>query len=78
MDYTIRVVKTKVLISFAVTVKLICPYVFAYAKSLFSHYAAHIAKSTKLSTNTKYVESPEYKAFSFHMLHVLSNEIKTL
>ena len=35
-----RVAKTKALISFAVTVKLICVFVFAYAKSLFSHDAA--------------------------------------
>ena len=36
-----RVIKTKALISFAVTVKLICIFVFAYAKSQFSHEAAH-------------------------------------
>ena len=36
-DCTIRVAKTKALISFAVTVKLICGFVFAYAKSQFSH-----------------------------------------
>ena len=41
MDCTIRVVKTKALISFAVTAKLICVFVFAYAKSQFSHDAAH-------------------------------------
>ena len=29
--------KTKALISFAVTAKLICVFVFAYAKSRFSH-----------------------------------------
>ena len=33
--------KTKALISFAVTAKLICAFVFAYAKSQFSHNAAH-------------------------------------
>ena len=32
--------KTKALISFAVTAKLICVFVFAYAKSRFSHDAA--------------------------------------
>ena len=31
-----RVAKTKALISFAVTAKLICVFVFAYAKSRFS------------------------------------------
>ena len=34
------VAKTKLLISFAVTAKLICVFVFAYAKSRFSHDAA--------------------------------------
>ena len=34
--------KTKALISFAVTAKLICVFVFAYAKRWFSHNAAHI------------------------------------
>ena len=36
--------KTKALISFAVTEKLICVFVFAYAKSRFSHDAAHTVK----------------------------------
>ena len=40
-DCTIRVAKTKALISFAVTAKLICGFVFAYAKSRFSHNEAH-------------------------------------
>ena len=39
---TICVAKTKALISFVVTAKLICVFVFAYAKSWFSHVAAHI------------------------------------
>ena len=32
------------LISFAVTAKLICVFVFAYAKSRFSHDKAHITQ----------------------------------
>ena len=40
-DCTIRAAKTKTLISFAVTLKLICFFVFAYAKSPFSHNEAH-------------------------------------
>ena len=36
------VAKTKALISFAVTAKLICAFVFAYAKCLFSHDTAHL------------------------------------
>ena len=39
---TICVAKTKALISFAVTAKLVCVFVFAYAKSRFSHNEAHI------------------------------------
>ena len=34
--------KTKALISFAVTAKLICVFVFACANSRFSHDAAHM------------------------------------
>ena len=37
----IYVAKTKVLISCTVTAQLICAFVFAYAKSKFSHDAAH-------------------------------------
>ena len=33
MDCTIRIAKTKALISFAVTAKLICVFVFAYANN---------------------------------------------
>ena len=35
------VAKTKALISYIVTEQLICTFVFAYAKSRFSHDAAH-------------------------------------
>ena len=41
-DFTTCVAKTKALISFAVTVKLIYVLVFAYAKNRFSHDAAHM------------------------------------
>ena len=39
--------KTKALISFAVTAKLICAFVFAYADCWFSHAAAHMMKFVK-------------------------------
>ena len=39
---TIHIVKTKALISFAVTAKLISDFVFAFAKSRFSHEGAHV------------------------------------
>ena len=38
----IQVAKTKALISFVVTTKLICAFVFKYAKIQFSHIAALI------------------------------------
>ena len=37
-----HVAKIKALISFAVTVKLICVFVFAYAKSHFSYDPTHM------------------------------------
>ena len=39
---TISVAKTKAMISFAVTAKLVCAFVFAYADRWFSHAAAHL------------------------------------
>ena len=39
----LHVVKTKELISFAATAKLICTFVFGYAKRLFSHDAAQLS-----------------------------------
>ena len=41
---TIHVAKTKALISFAVTAKLICVFVFAYADCWFSHAAAQLVR----------------------------------
>ena len=41
-DCTISIAKTKALISFAVTAKLICVFDFEYAKSRFSHNKAYI------------------------------------
>ena len=38
--------KTKALISCAVTAQLICVFVFAYAKSRFSHDEAHMSVSS--------------------------------
>ena len=42
---TIRVAKTKTLISFAVTAKLICVFVFAYADCWVSHEVAHFIEA---------------------------------
>ena len=42
MNCTIPVAKTKALISFAVSAKLIRAFVFSYADCSFSHEAVHI------------------------------------
>ena len=54
MDCTIRVAKTKALISFAVTAKLICAFVFAYAKSRSSHTRLNVYLVVSV-----FVETPE-------------------
>ena len=41
-DCTIHLAKTKVLVSFSVTAKLICVFVFAYGKKPVSHDVAQI------------------------------------
>ena len=41
-DCTIRVAKIKALVSFDLTAKLICVFVFAYANSRFPYDAAQI------------------------------------
>ena len=57
--------KTKALISFAVTAKLICVFVFAYAKIRFSHVAAHIIVlcSTVLNVDYKLLIRLSYTHF---------------
>ena len=51
MYCTIRVAKSKALISFAVTAKLICVFVFAYAKGRFSHNEAQIMKAYEIGSS---------------------------
>ena len=55
---TTYVVKTKALISFEVTVKLICVFVFAYAKSRFSHDTALFFSVQSSITNYKLLLKP--------------------
>ena len=50
-DCTIYVEKTKVPISCAVTAHLICIFVFAYAKSRFSHDAAQLSSLENVDSN---------------------------
>ena len=51
--------KTKVLISFAVTAKLICAFVFASAKVQFSHNAAHLSNGPCHETTCKQLSHME-------------------
>ena len=54
----IHVVKTKALIRIAVTAKLICVFVFAYAKIGFSHVAAHNVLDDSDQQSKKYFKTP--------------------
>ena len=57
--------KKKALISFAVTGKLICVFVFAYAKRLFSHDAAQFLPL-------------EFYSTSYSMIFLLLRSLKTV
>ena len=48
---SIYIVKTNALISCTVTMHLICPFVFAYAKRKFSHDPAHILPNLTISAS---------------------------
>ena len=56
MNCSIYVAKTKALISCAVTVQLICVFVFAYAKSRFSHDVAQLICSTSVGPDSSVYE----------------------
>ena len=45
------------LISFAVTANVICVFVFAYAKSRFSHDTAHIFSETLLFSDRNFIKN---------------------
>ena len=60
--------KTKALISFAVTAKLICVLVFAYAKSRFSHDEAHFIHCDPVHTILI------IKAFCLQSIGALTND----
>ena len=56
---TIYVANTKVLISCMVTAQLFCAFVFAYAKSRFSHDAAHMVAISKIVVIQVIVQNEE-------------------
>ena len=59
-DRTIHVAKTKALISFVVTAKLICVFVFAYAKSRFSHDEAQIMIIVLIHVSKSYLCNAQF------------------
>ena len=69
MDCTIRIAKTKALISFAVTAKLICVFVFAHARNRFSHNEAHIVLAYNVVN-----ASHRRKYFDFTMAMKMKNK----
>ena len=76
MDCTIRVAKTKALISFAVTAKLICVFVLAYAESRVSHNEAHISQLLQqhgrvvaLHVRGQRLKPPQGEIIFLHLLH---------
>ena len=66
---TIHAAKTKALISFAVTAKLICAFVFAYADCWFSSAVAHLTYRDNTQRNNDHVSkrSPE----TYYILHAI-------
>ena len=76
MNGTIRVAKTKALISFAVTAKLICAFVFAYADCWFSHAAA---QKVSLCGNLKRIMYPNVKNLKdlmyIHLYMILDKQL---
>ena len=73
---TVRIAKTKALISCAVTVQLICVFVFAFAKRRFSHNAAQILMTTSktITASAPYIQT-RHNLVHVHILsdlHVLT------
>ena len=75
MDCTIHVAKTKALISFAVTAKLICVFVFAYAKSWFSHDAAHFYLQIDRWPHNGYVKKLQRKGDGYWYYYNKTREL---
>ena len=65
------VAKTKTLISCAVTVQLICAFVFAYAKSRFSHEAAQMSSSFLTDRPVQIVQNQTRLLHYLHLSRVV-------
>ena len=65
------------LISFAVTAKLICVFVFAYAKRWFSHDAAHLVLVAAFKTKQYFTFSGKIMT-SLDYIFIKRNLVKTI
>ena len=70
MDCTSYVTKTKALISLVATAKLICVFIFAYAKSQFSHNEAHI-----INNNCTHNGNYDFQENMSHCMTKLTNQL---
>ena len=68
--YLNYVAKTKALIGCVVTAQLICVFVFAYAKSRFSHDEAHKVVKVTIFGHTTYAGDEDlFMTFYIHDMH---------
>ena len=67
--------KTKVLTSFAVTVKLVCTFVFTYANCWFSHAVAQLSSTDMCSCIKLHCSSKPWAQFqvNFNMISIMRN-----
>ena len=72
-DCTIYVAKTKAPISFAVTANLICVFVYAYAKSRFSHEETHLMEDKTYLKIHYIVIPPQTVSVGGYTVFTLSN-----
>ena len=72
---TIRIAKTKALISFAVTANLICVFLFAYADCWFSHEVAHLSYDV---TVFQWITSCNNSVMTTHILTLLPEYVPSL
>ena len=66
MDCTICVAKAKAQISCVIIAQLICAFVYAYAKSQFSHVATPIRCWYSLEVPLSQRDSKEYSELTFY------------
>ena len=71
----ICVAKTKALISYLVSLQLICPFVVAYVKSRFSHDAAHIIAHVLLNLLNELRKHNMMQGIAEHLIIFFHNNL---